>query len=399
MKKSISIKYLFIAILIGLWACKDTPPGIDELNQPLQQTNSSAENDTVPGNSPATNDSIAEDSPALSDSIGEDSTVPKVQIFNTENSGLPNSVVLTMAIDAQGNKWFGTYDGQLAKFDGTHWTVYDKSNSGLTGDLIYDIAIDAQDNIWIVTVDLYARTYGGLIKFDNKRWTVYSSSNSGLPDANIYCIAIDEQGNKWIGSDGKGLVKFDGLNWTTYDRVGSDILSYVSFIEIDQQGNKWLLADWNLVKFEETISTFSPLPDFSTPWAFRVWTNSLCIDANGNKWIGTSEDSDHAKGGILKYDNGNWHFYNSSNSSLPNNAFGRSAIDSQGNIWFLCFDQDKSALVKYDFINWTVFNDMNSPLPSTFLGSIAIDDQGNKWLAGPKGIVVFNENGLTMELD
>ena len=39
--------------------------------------------------------------------------------------------VTSIAIDGSGNKWIGTDDGGLAKFDGTTWTVYTTSNSGL----------------------------------------------------------------------------------------------------------------------------------------------------------------------------------------------------------------------------------------------------------------------------
>lgn len=69
-----------------------------------------------------------------------------VRIFNTNNSGLPHNEITAMAIDAQGNKWFGTYNGEVVKFDDTNWTVYNQSNSELSGDLIKSIAVDSLDN-------------------------------------------------------------------------------------------------------------------------------------------------------------------------------------------------------------------------------------------------------------
>ncbi|MCX8159294.1 MAG: hypothetical protein N3D20_03370, partial [Candidatus Pacearchaeota archaeon] len=86
-----------------------------------------------------------------------------------------------------------TLGGGLAKFDGTNWTVYYTSNSGLPYNDVLSLAIDAQGNKWIGTA-------GGLAKFDGTNWTVYNTSNSGLPSNSVYSIAIDAQGNKWIGT-------------------------------------------------------------------------------------------------------------------------------------------------------------------------------------------------------
>jgi ligand-binding sensor domain-containing protein len=95
-------------------------------------------------------------------------------IYDKWNSGLPDNDVRAIAIDAQGNKWIGTYWGGLAKFDGVNWTVYNTSNSGLPYNRVTAIAIDGQGNKWIGTP-------GALAKFDGVKWTIYNPSNSGLP--------------------------------------------------------------------------------------------------------------------------------------------------------------------------------------------------------------------------
>ena len=145
----------------------------------------------------------------------------------------PHNIITAIAIDREGNKWIGTYNG-LAKFDGVNWTVYNTSNSGLPGDYITAIAIDSLGNKWI-------GTGGGLVKFDGLRWTVYNTSNSGLPLNYVLAIAIDRQGNKWIGTDGGGLVKFDGGNWIVYNESNSGLPdNWVLMISIDKEGNKWI---------------------------------------------------------------------------------------------------------------------------------------------------------------
>ena len=83
MKNSVRIAFLFTAVWIGLWACKDTPPGADELDQQQQQQqtqqgdNSSPEDDPGGEESPDENDDILPDLSPLNGMIilGENDTI------------------------------------------------------------------------------------------------------------------------------------------------------------------------------------------------------------------------------------------------------------------------------------------------------------------------------------
>lgn len=77
----------------------------------------------------------------------------------TTSDGLAGNVVTAIAIDADGNKWFGTgnYNEQggadgtgVSKFDGTTWTTYTTAN-GLVSNNIKAIAIDTEGNKWFGT--------------------------------------------------------------------------------------------------------------------------------------------------------------------------------------------------------------------------------------------------------
>ena len=57
----------------------------------------------------------------------------------------------SIAIDAHGNKWFGTDNG-VFKFNGTNWEHFNSVNSSLKGDYYPAIVIDAQQNIWFGTM-------------------------------------------------------------------------------------------------------------------------------------------------------------------------------------------------------------------------------------------------------
>ena len=71
-------------------------------------------------------------------------------IHNTSytNNGLPDNIITAVAIDTQGNKWFGSWSGFLTKFDAPIALMQIQLNS-----TIFAITVDAQNNKWISSED------------------------------------------------------------------------------------------------------------------------------------------------------------------------------------------------------------------------------------------------------
>ena len=323
------------------------------------------------------------------------SQAQQVQIYNTENSGLPHNQVTSIAIDAQGNKWFGTFYGEVVKFDNENWTVYNSSNSGLPGEYrISSIAIDAQNNKWFgASYPPNLTSGGGLVKFDDTRWTVYTVSNSGLPNNTVTEIAIDSQGNKWIATL-NGVAKF-GTTWTSYLSSKS-----IAAINIDHHGNKWIATQSDIVKFDDTNwTTYYYSKSIIPYYNGNGGITTIAFDKKGDKWFGISEDWDSgATGGVTKFDDLHWTIYDSSNSDLPYSVKS-AAVDQMGNIWFATSYWSVGALVKFDGTHWTVYDSSILGYSFDWMESIAIDDLGNKWITtGNYGVIVFNENGITTSL-
>jgi ligand-binding sensor domain-containing protein len=135
----------------------------------------------------------------------------------TNENGLREraSFVNAIAADPAGGVWFGydyygyVYDyedhwGGVSRYDGTTWTHYTEED-GLASNYVRNIAIDNEGNKWFGTsiytdFDTYTRTAGvsGVSKFDGTSWTTYTAENGllGIP----YVIAIDPEGNKWFGT-------------------------------------------------------------------------------------------------------------------------------------------------------------------------------------------------------
>ncbi|MBI1823056.1 MAG: hypothetical protein HY200_00080 [Nitrospirae bacterium] len=107
--------------------------------------------------------------------------------------------VLTLVIDSENNKWFGTWGGGISKFDGKSWKNYTQSD-GLGGNFINALAFDSGGRLW-------AGTNGGASYFDGKIWKTINEKD-GLLNNNVFAIAFDPAGNKYFGT-WKGLSKME----------------------------------------------------------------------------------------------------------------------------------------------------------------------------------------------
>jgi len=285
--------------------------------------------------------------------------------YNTTNSGLADNNVKSTVIDAAGNKWIGTFEGGVSKFDGTTWTTYNTANSGLASNMVNSIAIDAGGNKWFATQG------GGVSKFDGTSWTTYTTAD-GLVNNTVFAVAIDAAGNKWFGTVA-GISKFDGTAWTTYNTTNSALPgNNIRAIAVDAADNKWF-GIYNLTGGGSGVSRFD-----GTTWTSYSTTNgladntvnSIAIDAVGNKWFGTS-------GGVSKFDGTAWTNYTTTNSGLASGFVYSIAIDAAGDKWFGTWGAGVS---KFDGTVWTTYNTTNSGLAYNNIYSIAIDAAGNKWI-------------------
>jgi hypothetical protein len=297
--------------------------------------------------------------------------------YTTANSGLINNNVNTIAIDAQGNKWFATYGYGVSKFDGINWNTYTFANSGLVSNFIHTIAIDAQGNIWFGTLE-------GISKFDGTNWTTYTTVG-GLYRNNVLSIAFDAQGNKWFATT-SGVSKFNDTVWVDYTASTVALPDTAIFVvAIDAQVNKWFGTNYGIAKFDGVNWT---------TYLNSEKIDAIAIDGQNNIWCGTGGLFGGTYNGVFKFDGTNWTNYNQSNSGLTFNNVTAIAIDSHGNKWFGLSDYTNGGVSMFDETNWTNYNQSNSGLANNTVKSIAIDAQGNKWLGTYGGVSVLSNCGI-----
>lgn len=99
-------------------------------------------------------------------------------------------------------------------------------------------------------------------------------------------------------------------------------------------------------------------------------------------WVGTVDS------GLARIDKSDYSkvYFNTNNSSLPNNQVTSIIVDSMGRKWIATL----SGVAKLDGLLWRNYYKSNSGLPSNMIYSMVIDDAENIWLATEGGLVKFN---------
>jgi ligand-binding sensor domain-containing protein len=109
-----------------------------------------------------------------------------------------NTWIKCITIDHDGAIWTGTHGAGVYKFDGDTWSVY-TTKDGLALDFITSIVVDAQNNKWV-------GTYKGLSVFNGSSWKTDTIGNGVVPFV-IRSITLDKNNLVWYATN-SGVLKF-----------------------------------------------------------------------------------------------------------------------------------------------------------------------------------------------
>jgi ligand-binding sensor domain-containing protein len=250
---------------------------------------------------------------ATRNSVSKFDDISWVSYNNYSNNNLETNIT-TVAVDANGDKWFGTSDGNLLKFNGSTWTHYYSGQSYR----INAIAFDKNGDKWVATDN-------GIFKFNGSTWIrVIHPTETGKI---FSCIAIDKQNNIWFGGPDAGVLRFDRTNWIQYRRTTANDPKPQSTgsIAMDNDGSLWFTTPLGVSKFDGTNWTIFP----KELYTYRS-NSALVIDKKGNKWLGGKS------GEILKLSNDNtWTSYTPYpyKKDAYNPIITSIALDVEGNKW------------------------------------------------------------------
>lgn len=247
--------------------------------------------------------------------IAVDKLTNAVSQFTKAKDGLPSNWVEGLAFDNAGNLWIGTYQMNLAKYDGTTWTpiTYPSTLPDMT---THSIRFDQNNVAWIGTDK-------GIVRYDGTNWDLFNASNTNVNFFNDgWDIEIDQQGNVYFVST--FVIKFDGTTWTDIS-VGTNVLSYGgAHTEILDDGTFVFANFQNIVAFYDTAWTVYDAYNGDFPVG---GIEAMTQDENGNICISIKNN------GVYKLQNGVWTKQTLSAVQIDENAISTIYTDNDDNLW------------------------------------------------------------------
>lgn len=255
--------------------------------------------------------------------VGQDHVL---QVYDTQNSPLPDNHVRTLTIAPDSTLWVGTENG-LVTLKNSNWSFVDT----LAGYQIRAIAFDTSGYAWVGTF------LNGLWVQNDTGWVNHTTANSTLPDNYVRTIAFCPNGDAWLGTVG-GAVHISNGTWTVY-----------------RQNN--------------------------TNWYTEHIASSYCSPTNA-VWLGGINS------GLMHQVDTGWTIYRNLSSGLPDNTILDIKATADGDLWLAM--PAAGAAVFDGGQGWLYYSTITSFNPSNSINHIAVGQQGRVYLASTnKGVVVY----------
>lgn len=201
------------------------------------------------------------------------------------DQGLPQISVNAIAQTPENYIWVGTDDG-LARFDGMHFTIYNRLNVPELGSNSFQALLTSRDG------SLWAATSAGLVRYHKGVFRTYTLKD-GLPHGYISSLALDRNGALWLGTLGGGLVCFARDRFTTYTAADGLAHDEVWAVHASPDGSIWAGTRRGLSRYKSGIFTAYTK---QTGLADN-WVHALCSDGKGGLYVGTDRGLQHLQRG------------------------------------------------------------------------------------------------------
>jgi len=192
--------------------------------------------------------------------------------------GLPEATVQAFAQTPDHFLWIGTTGG-LVRFDGTHFTTFDRENTpAFKENSVFCMLTAADGSLWL------GMEGSGLIHLQSGVFQSFGLKD-GLTDAFVRAITQDRAGNIWIGTN-NGLFRIragdPALHVDRLDNTAAVPALAVNSFHEDSRGRLWLGGS-RLATFSSGVLHTYRLP--GDPVRNRV--KSIAETSDGVVWVGT----------------------------------------------------------------------------------------------------------------
>ena len=288
----------------------------------------------------------------------------------TQEHGLPQDTVRTIAQTNDGYLWLGTDEG-LARFDGYEFVVFDKANGDLPANSITALATSADGALWIGTPN-------GLVRYRDRRFRAYTTKQ-GLPDDSITGLYEDHEGSIWITA-GTTLASLRDDQVRAYVPGGGLPASSARSIYEDPQRQLWV-SGFNAV-MKMSAGKFVPVLEARALNGDIITT--MVEDRHGNFWFGGST------GIIERYPTGRLRRYDATDG-LPDSFVRALLEDRDGNIWA----GTSAGIARLEGNRFTPLPEGDSRA-GDLVRCLFEDREGNLWVGSNGGLSRYRDDVFTV---
>ena len=284
----------------------------------------------------------------------------------TQQDGLPQDTIRSVAQTNDGYLWIGTDEG-LARFDGYEFTTFDKAHGFLPSNSITALAAGLDNALWIGTPN-------GLTVYRNGRFHTYTMSD-GLPDNSITNLDVDHTGALWAVA-GISLSRFQNGRFTNFAPGPQLPVTSVRAVFEDRHQDLWVAGFSGVGKLAG--GKFTPVLNEAALGGRFI--NSITEDRQDNLWLGGNY------GVLVLSPDGRVRQYGVDNG-MPNPYVRALWCDRNGVIWV----GTNEGLARFEG-NRFVARPQSTP---SQVRCILEDREGDLWVGASTGLTRFRDDLFT----
>lgn len=291
----------------------------------------------------------------------------------TTAQGLANNRVTSILVEKNGNIWIGTFGGGVSRYDGKSLSSLTTAQ-GLAGNHVLSILEDKTGNLWFGTDG------GGVSRYDGKSFTSFTTAQ-GLTNNTVSSIAEDKSGNLWFGTNGGGVSRYDGKTFTSYTTTQGLVNNDVRSITQDKTGKLWFGTNGGGISCYDgkTFTSFTTAQGLANNTVLNILE-----DKNENLWFGTDG------GGVSRFNGKSFCSFTTA-QGLANNTVLSILEDKSGNLWFGTF---RGGMSRYDGRSFTSFTTTQGLVEDRVM-SILEDKTGTLWFGTRGGVSSYDGRCFT----